>query len=102
MTDDTATLKELIDGLDDTIGMARRLADPFAVRLLEMARLQLLMQHHGIKEGELETFCEALTEDHVPTSGRRAIIMGESSPRRARRGRAKLRAARHSAAPATT
>lgn len=91
MTDDAATVKEMIDSLEDTIGMARGRSDPFVARLLEMARLELLLQYHGIQERELDTFCEALEQQHGSQRERRSILLGDASPRRARRGRSKKR-----------
>jgi len=102
MTDDAAAVKQMIDSLEDTIATARGRSYLFVTRLLEMARLELLMQYHGIQECELDTFCEALTEQSGSQRGRRSIIMGDASPRRARRARTKPRNARRSAGPGTS
>lgn len=97
MTDDAAAVKAMIDNLEDTIGLARGRSDPFVARLLEMARLELLLQYHGIQERELDTFCEALAQQHGSQRDRRSIILGDASPRRARRGRSKRRSSPRSA-----
>lgn len=99
MTDDAAAVKEMIDTLEDTIVTARARSYSFVTHLLEMARLELLMQYHGIQEGELDTFCEALTEESGSPHDRRSVIMGNASPRRTRRTRTKARSARRSTSP---
>jgi hypothetical protein len=94
MTDDASALKQMIESLDDTIATARGGSQAFVAHLLEMARLELLMQYHGIEERELERFCEALTEERTLRRNRRPVILGAASPRRARRGRSKARNAK--------
>jgi hypothetical protein len=99
-TDDTEIVKQMIENLEETIRTARRQSFSFVARLLEMARLELLMHHHGIQERELETFCEALTQEQGPQHGRRSVLIGDSSPRRARGARQKP--SRRSARPASS
>jgi len=102
MTHDATTVKQMIDDLEDTIATARERSYSFVTHLLEMARLELLMQYHGIQERELDTFCEALTEEGAANRNRRSVILGAASPRRARRARTKGRNARHSASKGTS
>ncbi len=97
--DDAAAVKEMIDTLEGAIDTARARSYSFVTHLLEMARLELLMQYHGIQECELDTFCEALTQKSASQHDRRAVIVGNASPRRTRRGRIKGRSARRSSGP---
>jgi hypothetical protein len=99
---DATIVKEMIEGIEDSIGTARRQSYSFVAQLLEMARLELLMTYHGIKEGELETFCEALIEEPGAAHDRRSIVIGDASPRRSRRGRSNPRQSCRSAGPATS
>ena len=101
-TDDAAIVKQMIEGLEETIGTARNQSFSFVARLLEMARLELLMHYHGIQERELETFCQALTQEPGPQHGRRSVLIGDASPRRSRGPRSKPRNSRRSAGPASS
>ncbi len=99
MTADEAKIaKQMIEDLEETIATARLQSYGFVARLLEMARLELLMTYHGIQERELETFCEALTEGGG-LHDRRSVMIGNASPRRRHGAGAKPRNARRSAGP---
>jgi hypothetical protein len=95
---DATIVREMIEGIEDAIGTARQQSFSFVARLLEMARLELLMTYHGINEGEIEAFCETLAQEHGAAHNRRSIILGDASARRVRR---KPRTSRRSARPAT-
>ena len=66
-------LERAIATLDDLIGMAgaRGLGD--SVMFLEMAKLQVKLDLHGITEDEFAAFCEAL-ENGPPESGTAARL----------------------------
>jgi hypothetical protein len=95
-----AAVKQLIDDLDSRIETARHHSLDLVARLLDMARLELLMQHHGIDENEFEAFCDVLAEAPERKPQRRPIAMGSGGPRRPRGERAKPRRTRRTATPA--
>jgi hypothetical protein len=97
MTGGAKTTKQMIESLDETIATARLLSFDFVVRLLEMARLELLVTSHGIKETELDSFCATLARQQDTPHRRRKLLLGDAGPRRARRPRAKPRKTRRSA-----
>lgn len=99
-TEDGAIVKQMIEGLDQAIETAKGQSFDFVARLLEMARLELLLNYHGIQEGELETFCEVLTQENGSPHDRRSILIGNASPRRTRG--AKPRKTSRSAGPASS
>lgn len=98
---DAKTTKQMIESLDETIVTARQLSFDFVARLLEMARLELLVTTHGIQEAELDSFCDALARQQDTPHRRRKMLMGDAGPRRARRARVKPRKTRRSATPAS-
>jgi hypothetical protein len=60
--EEAAIVKQMIEDLDDKIEIAKRQSFDFVARLLDMARLELLIRYYGIQEDEFEKFCEAVVE----------------------------------------
>ncbi len=84
-------MRNMIETIDATIDGARARSLDFVVQLLEMARLELIANQHGIEVEELKSFCEHISRPHAPVSRRATSHRAANSPRiptKARRRRA--------------
>lgn len=100
-------LEQAIATLDELIGMAGARGFGESVMFLEMAKLQVKLDLHGITEGELIAFCDAL-ENGPPESGSAARpgyprsrrdggLRGQGRPRQGEQGVAPRRPGRRRA-----
>jgi hypothetical protein len=83
---------DLLGQIDGAAAYARQSGLAFAAHLLDMARLEILAQRHGIGADELAAFCEAASAQLRPGKRRQAR-------RRPPRSLAKPRARRIRARP---